>query len=136
MRFYFKVVYTSITKELDIDRSMSVSDFILNMNETWRSYFNIHEHYHIQIVATGNKINGDCELAPPIEATYETVGERFNSRNVAFYLRPVHPITEEFIRRDDYSVAPNYTQPTTPDSTIETGAAMTYLNNDYNLEQY
>ena len=108
LRFNFKLVYTSKTCELDVNSEMNLGEFItwINEDEQIRQLFNIHEHYDLQIVACGNKVNGDAELAPPIDAAYETIGEKFNPKTTAFYIRPVDPITEEFIRRDDYSIKP------------------------------
>jgi len=99
-RYYFKIVYTSIAHDLLIDDEMTVAQLIHNMNECWRSLFNIHKDYDIEVVASGNAA---CELAPPIEPSTQIVKDKFNPKTTAFYLRPVHPITEEFIRRDDYS---------------------------------
>lgn len=109
IRFNFKLVYTSKTWELDVNSEMSLIDFNRWLTESHRirhSLFNINDHYILEIVACGNNINGDAELAPAIEPTHETVGEKFNPRNTAFYIRPIDPITQEFIQKDDYSVAP------------------------------
>jgi len=113
LRFYFKLVYTSHTWNLDVNSDMSSADFITWINKPeMHVLFNIHEQYYIQVVETNSNTHGDAEMAPSIVASVsDTIGQRFNPRNNAFYLRPVHPITEEFIRRDDYSTAPNYTQP-------------------------
>lgn len=134
LRFTFKLVFTSNVWELDIDSSMSTADFItwINTPEMF-TMFNINEHYHIDIVQSGNYNYGQPELAPSIMASFtETVDEKFHPRNTSFYLRPVHPITEEFIRRNDYSIAPNYTQPTT---TPEIEASITPLNNERLLHE-
>lgn len=124
LRFYFKIVYTSLTWDLDINSNMCTADFInwINSDDCHR-LFNIHEQYHIQVVETNSNRNGDAEMGNPIMVSFsDTIAQRFNSRNTAFYLRPVHPITEEFIRRDDYSIAPNYARPEIPrnNSTPET----------------
>ena len=122
LRFYFKLVYSSNTWELDINSEMSTADFVIWINKhEMRALFNIHEQYHIQVIKTSTS-EMPAELGPPIMVSYsDTFGQRFNPKFTSFYLRPVHPITEEFIRRDDYSVAPNYTDPeshinTTPES--------------------
>ena len=117
LRFTFKLVFTPNVWHLDIDSSMTTAEFITYINEdtNLRQLFNIHEHYHIDIVKAGNKTCGYAELAPSIVVSIsETVGGKFDPNTTSFYLRPVNPITEEFIRRDDYSVAPNYIHPTTP----------------------
>jgi hypothetical protein len=137
LRFTFKLVFTANVWQLDIDSSMTTADLITWINEPeMRSIFNIHDHYHIDIVQTGNLRYGQAELAPPIMVSFtETVGEKFNPQTTTFYLRPVHPITEEFIRRDDYSIAPNYTQPITPEmQTPEVEVVITSLNNESELE--
>jgi len=137
LRFTFKLVFTANVWQLDIDSSMTTADLITWINEPeMRSIFNIHDHYHIDIVQTGNLRYGQAELAPPIMVSFtETVGEKFNPQTTTFYLRPVHPITEEFIRRHDYSIAPNYTQPITPEmQTPEVEVVITSLNNESELE--
>ncbi len=137
LRFTFKLVFTANVWQLDIDSSMTTADLITWINDPeMRSIFNIHDHYHIDIVQTGNLRYGQAELAPPIMVSFtETVGEKFNPQTTTFYLRPVHPITEEFIRRDDYSIAPNYTQPITPErQTPEVEVVITPLNNESDLE--
>ncbi len=140
LRFDFKLVFTSHVWSLDIEESMNTADFItyINNDTNLRQLFNIHEHYHIDIVKAGSVAYRQPELAPPILASFiETVGEKFNPRTTSFYLRPVHPITEEFIRRDDYSVAPNYTQPPTPEiqPTSEMEIVITSLNEETNLDE-
>jgi hypothetical protein len=119
LRFYFKIVYTANTWELDVNANTRIADFIAWINTPeGHELFNIHEQYHIQVVDTNSVTSGNAEMAPSIIPSFsDTIGERFNPRNNAFYLRPVHPITEEFIRRDDYSTAPNYTQPEIPRNT-------------------
>jgi len=92
---------------------MCTADFVnwINSDDCHR-LFNIHDQYHIQVVETNSNRNGDAEMGNPIMVSFsDTIAQRFNSRNTAFYLRPVHPITEEFIRRDNYSIAPNYERP-------------------------
>lgn len=110
LRFYFKIVYTAHTWNLDINSDMCTADFVNWINsDDCHMLFNIHHQYHIQVVEAGNNCNGDSELAPPIMVSLrDTIAERFNPRVTSFYLRPVHPITEEFIIKDDYSIAPNY----------------------------
>ena len=113
LRFYFKLVYTSHTWNLDVNSDMSSADFITWINKPeMHVLFNIHEQYHIQVVETNSSPNGYPEMGNPIMVSFsDTIAQRFNPRTNAFYLRPVHPITEEFIRRDDYSIAPNYARP-------------------------
>ena len=139
LRFTFKLVFTTNVWQLDIDSSMTTAEFITYINEdtNLRQLFNIHEHYHIDIVQTGNLRYRQAELAPPIMVSFsETVGEKYDPQTTSFYLRPVHPITEEFIRRDDYSIAPNYTQPTTPERQApEPEVVITPLNNETNLDE-
>ena len=110
LRFYFKIVYTSHAWNLDINSNMSTADFVNWINsDDCHILFNIHDKYHIQVVETNITSNGDAEMGQPIMVSdSDTIAERFNPRGTSFYLRPVHPVTEEFIRRDDYSIAPNY----------------------------
>jgi hypothetical protein len=65
----------------------------------------------------------------------ETVGGKFDPNTTSFYLRPVNPITEEFIRRDDYSVAPNYIHPTTPEPLTEMELLIPSLNSETIVEE-
>lgn len=139
LRFTFKLVFTSNVWELDVDRSMSTADFITWINSPeMLTTFNINNQYHIDVVQAGNYNYRQPELAPSILASFtETVGEKFNPQTTSFYLRPVHPITE-FFRRNDYSIAPNYTRPdieeplspncTRPDITIS--EVLIFSNND------
>jgi hypothetical protein len=115
LRFYFKLVYTSNTWYLDINGQMSTIDFVNWVNsDDCHILFNIHDQYHIQVVETNTNPNGDAEMGPPIMVSFtDTIAQRFNPRVTSFYLRPVHQVTSEFIRRDDYSVAP------TPEIVIE-----------------
>jgi hypothetical protein len=132
LRFTFKLAFTTNVWQLDIDSSMTTAEFItyINKDTNMRQLFNIHEYYHIDIVKAGNSMYRQAELAPSIMVSFtETIGEHFNPNSTSFYLRPVHPITKEFIRRDDYSVAPNYTQPSTLEPEMES-----LLNNETNLE--
>jgi hypothetical protein len=112
LRFYFKLVYTTKTWELDIDSSMKIIDFIeyVNKNSGLRPLFNIHEQYYIEIVKADTNINGDSEMGPAIENTNITIGEKFNPRFDAFYIRPVISSTREFIRSNDYSIMSNNQQ--------------------------
>lgn len=109
MKFYFKVVYTNIAKELDVDGFLTITDFIIKINEELRSHFNIHPFYAIEVVLGGNLFYGDPEMAPAITSSGELVQEKFANKHIMFYLRPVNPITEEFIRQSDYSRLPPIT---------------------------
>ncbi len=124
LRFYFKLVYTSKTWELDIDSSMKIVDFIqyVNKNSGLRPLFNIHEQYYIEIVKTNSNTNGDSEMGPEIEnSNYITIGEKFNPRFDAFYIRPVISSTREFIRSNDYSIMPNNQQQSPESQILESG---------------
>jgi hypothetical protein len=108
MKYYFKVVYTNIAAEINVDPMITISDFIIKVNTEWKSIFDIHYNYAVQIVLGGNNVNGDAELAPELSFSSELFGEKFRNKNVMFYLRPVNPITEEFTRVDDYSIDPQF----------------------------
>ena len=106
--FYFKTVYTTNVWELDVNSDISTADFVdwINSSEC-HILFNIHKEYYIQVIESGINIYGDSELGDPIMVSYsDTFGQRFNPKFTSFYLRPVDPNTQEFIRRNDYSVAP------------------------------
>lgn len=105
-RFYFKVVYTNITKVLEINTEITIDYLISSINGIYRQDFNIHPNYYIHIVPTGNLTHGDAELGPEIVRSRDRVCEKFDPSNTSFYIRPVHPGTQEFIRRDDYSTNP------------------------------
>ena len=108
MNYYFKVVYTNVAAEVSVDPMITISDLIMNVNTEWKSIFDIHHNYAVQIVLGGNYVNGDAELAPELSFSSELFGTKFANKNVIFYLRPVNPITEEFTRTDDYSIDPNF----------------------------
>ena len=110
---YCKICYTDITKEYSVQENITISDFLEFANTTIKPSLNINDSYDIDIVNVGNLVNGDAELAPPIEPRYDqTLGERYRDiinsyKTISFYVRPVHPITREFIRRENYSIQPN-----------------------------
>lgn len=105
LTFTFKLVYTENVWHISLDSSMTIAQFLTYMNEdAIRQLMNIHDYYHIQIVKAG-----ECgsELAPAIEASYtKTIAHLFHPSNTSFYVRPVHPVTEEFVRRNQYLVMP------------------------------
>ena len=108
LRFTFKLVYTTNVWQTDVDISMSTAEFITRINQDrhLRQLSNIHQQYHIELVKTGNAMYKQSELAPSIVGSFsETIGENFTQQTASIYIRPVHPITLEFTRRDDYSDA-------------------------------
>ena len=123
LRFYFKLVYTTKTWNLDINGSMSTADFIEYINkDSMHSLFNIHQYYYIEVVSTNNNHyrDRDSEMeAPIVTSNFDSIAERFSPKTNAFYLRPVNSLTREFIRRDDYSIMPNIGESGTHETLVE-----------------
>jgi hypothetical protein len=73
------------------------------VNVEVRNNLNINSRYDIELVEVGKP---DGELAPCMEPRNdETLLQRCNGspKLMAYYARPIHPITREFVRRDNYS---------------------------------
>ena len=127
--FAFKLVYTNIVHYRDVEARITTSEFLRTINEdnALRELFNINEYYHIDIVVCGNYSQGQPELAQAIlPSLTEIVEDKFHPDNTSFYLRPVHPITENFTRMNNYSVLPNETNSNTFNAEI----TITALNNE------
>ena len=111
---YCKIAFTEQTATFTVQSNMTIAEFLEYANTYFRNDLNIHESYDIELVQTGNIINGLPELAPPVEPRYDqTLETRYShiyalDNLVSFYVRPVHPITREFIRRPDYSTIMTY----------------------------
>ena len=99
---YFKLVYTSISFKLRIYNNTTITEIINTINNKWKRGFQVNDKYYLQLVVTCNNVNGDPELAPHLEYSQETLGEKFGSKPVAFYVRPVDPNIGEFVRRTNY----------------------------------
>jgi hypothetical protein len=105
---YCKIPFTEVTGTFRVQSNMTITQFLEYANADIRNNLNIHSYYAIEVVQTGKP---GVELAEAIEPTHEqTLEERYgniyNAGNlVAFYIRPVNPVTREFIRRVDYSLA-------------------------------
>jgi len=103
IQVYFKVPFTDITTTCTVNCSLTTLEFMDYVNSDVRNNLNINSRYDIEIVDTGKPAG---ELAPCMEPRNdETLLQRYNVVNklIAVYARPVHPITREFIRRDNYS---------------------------------
>lgn len=101
---YFKIPYTEITTVTMVENSLTTIQFLDYVNVEVRNILNINQRYDIELVDTG-KPNG--ELSAPIEPrNNETLLQRYGNTNqiVAFYVRPVNPITREFTRNINYSL--------------------------------
>ena len=103
--FYFKIPYTDITYNIDVNSNIKVREFIHLFNGYYmKKCFNIHKFYYVEIVESGNNINGDGELAPALEVSEKTLKDLYcnNYNNVSFYVRPT--VCGKFIKSNDYSV--------------------------------
>lgn len=109
-QFYCKIPYTNITNFISVNSSMTITDFINFINNKKTDYFNIHENYIVEIVESGNNINGDAELGPALESSDMTLEEKYGNNNkwnyTAFYIRPIDRETSEFNIVNDYSTNP------------------------------
>jgi len=109
--FYFKIPYTEKSNFINIDSSLSISQFIdlVNSNFIKRLHFNINDIYNIELVEACNNIHGDAELAPALQPSEETLEEKYgnNYKHIAFYIRPVYGNDRIFIRTNDYTVRPD-----------------------------
>jgi hypothetical protein len=98
---YFKIPYTDITHTCVVNNRLTTLQLIDYVNVDVRNNLNINPRYDIELVEVGKP---DGELAPCVEPRNdETLLQRYHSPNmIAYYARPVHPITREFVRRDNY----------------------------------
>ena len=99
---YFKIPYTDITTTCVVDNSLTTLQLMDYVNVDVRNNLNINPRYDIELVEVGQRAG---ELATCMEPRNdETLLQRCNgsSKLMAFYARPVHPITREFVRRDNY----------------------------------
>jgi hypothetical protein len=103
IQVYFKIPFTDITTTCLVNNSLTTLEFMEYVDVEVRNNLNINPRYDIEIVDI-DKPRG--ELATCMEPRNdETLLQRYNRVNqlIALYARPVHPITREFIRRDNYS---------------------------------
>lgn len=108
LKIYLKVAYTGITQDIIVDSSMTISQFMSLINNYKTEYFQIHKNYCVEIIESGNNINGDAELAPVLYSSEESLEEKYGNTqsSIAFYIRPINPETKQFIRGIDYSINP------------------------------
>ena len=102
-QMYFKIPFTEITTKQRVPCNITTSDFKLYVNTYIRAILNINAQYYIEVVPIGKP---EGELAPFMETRdFETLSQLYNSVNtlIGFYIRPVNPITREFIRFDNYN---------------------------------
>lgn len=108
MALYCKVPYTNIYNTFYVQSNMTITEFLEYANINIKTQLEISREYDVEVVQTGNNINGDAELAPAIEPSYDVTledkfGEFYNTyKIISFYIRPVHPITREFIWLIEY----------------------------------
>ena len=101
---YFKIPHSQISSIFMLQRTLTTTDLQNYVNEEVRNRLHIHARYDIEIVDI-DKPGG--ELAPAIVPNNEQLLiQRYGDINVpiAFYVRPVNPITREYVRNIDYSV--------------------------------
>ena len=106
---YCKIAYSEINDIFNVPKNLTISNFINYANSTIRNRFHIHSSYDIEVIEIGDHTyNCPNELIPKMEENhnqtmYEKYGHLYN-RNclMAFYIRPVNPVTREFIRRENY----------------------------------
>ena len=99
---YFKIPFTDITTTCVVDNTLSTLQLMDYVNVDVRNNLNINPRYDIEIVEVGQLAG---ELAPCMEPRIdETLLQRCNGspKLMVYYARPVHPITREFVRRDNY----------------------------------
>lgn len=105
---YFKIPFTEITALFKLQDNLPMNELFEYVNTDIRNNLNINTKYDIQLVETGQP---NEELAYNI-TTYryeQTLREIYDSNNnynnntISFYVRPIHHITREFVRQNDYS---------------------------------
>lgn len=106
---YCKIAYSKINDIFNVPKNLTISNFINYANSTIRNRFHIHSRYDIEVIEIGDHTyNCPNELIPKMEENhnqtmYEKYGHLYNrNRLMAFYIRPVNPVTREFIRRENY----------------------------------
>ena len=104
IQVYFKIPFTEITTTCVVNCNLTTNELLEYVNTDVRNNLNINSRFDIELVDTG-KPGG--ELATCMEPRYdETLLQRYNivNKTISFYARPVHPITREFIRQENYSI--------------------------------
>lgn len=100
---YFKIPFGEQTTTCVVNNSLTTLEFMDYVNIEVRNKLNINSRYDIEIVEAG-KTND--ELASRIEPRNdETLLQRYGETKkiMAYYARPVNPITREFVRQVNYS---------------------------------
>ena len=99
---YCKIPFTEITGKFKIQSSLTISQFLEYVNIHIRNKLNINQIYDIEVVEVDSG-----ELGVSIQSNdEETINQRYKIINGCFvcYIRPVHPITRVFVRKNDYSL--------------------------------
>ena len=91
--YTFKVVYTSNAKEYSFDPTMTVTEFIADVQAKAVVDFNLPD---VEVVVSGqyDNVNGPSpELAPSLQDSDTRIDELYNPQTTAFYIRPITRIT-------------------------------------------
>lgn len=109
LEIYCKIPYSEVRDIFEVPFNLTISQFIEYVNNQVRSKFKINKKFDIEIVEIDNnnkKIPN--ELAPCMKPNnIETLGQRYikfykKYHIMAFYIRPVDPISKEFTRFENY----------------------------------
>jgi hypothetical protein len=101
INLYCKIPFTETTGIFKIRNNLTISELLEYVNVHVRNKLNIDKSYNIEVVEVELG-----ELGDPIETdNKQTLPQVYRNINncLVFYIRPVHPITKVFIRKNDYT---------------------------------
>jgi hypothetical protein len=101
IELYCKIPFTETTGIFKIRYNLTISELLEYVNIHVRNKLNIDKSYDIEVVELELG-----ELGKPIETNNkQTLRQVYRNINncFVFYVRPVHPITKVFIRKNDYT---------------------------------
>lgn len=106
MEFYCKIPFTENTCKINVNSNLTIVEFLEYVDSIIKNNLNINSKYDIILVEMGQPRD---ELDRPIEPSYDQTLERrygtiYNmGMSVGFYVRPINPITRDYIRRENYN---------------------------------
>ena len=93
VKVYVKQVYTCLTQNYELSDNLSIDEMVyqLGINILRDYHFNRHKYELVEVGNNNNNINAE-EADPIINSSIETIRSRYNTNNIAFYIRPIQPI--------------------------------------------
>jgi hypothetical protein len=91
---YVKQVYTCLTQNYELSDNLSIDEMVYQLGiNILRDYqFNRNQYELVEVGRHIENINTNAEEADPIiNSSTETIRDRYNTNNIAFYIRPFQP---------------------------------------------